>query len=67
MENIIRRAQLRMEIKYVKQRIEYHRHTINQLQIMGMGLTDQLNQLAKKEAANISSPLEGEGKDEGES
>ena len=46
--NIIERAQLNIEIKYVKERIEYHRHTINQLQVMGMGLTDQLNKLEKE-------------------
>ena len=48
MENTIKRAQLRMEIKYIKERIEYHRHTINQLQVMGMGFTDQLNKLEKE-------------------
>ena len=48
MENTMKRAQLRMEIKYIKERIEYHRHTINQLQVMGMGFTDQLNKLEKE-------------------
>ena len=51
MNETIKRAQLNIEIKYVKERIEYHRHTINQLQIMGMGLTDQLNKLEKDIAA----------------
>lgn len=55
---IIKRAQLNIEIKYVKERIEYHRNTINQLQVMGMGLTDQLNKLEKEETAEI----QGEGK-----
>jgi len=54
-DNIIKRAQLNMEIKYVKERIEYHRRTIHHLQAMGMGLTDQLNKMDKKtekESAN---------------
>ena len=61
MEITIKKAQLRIEIKYVKKQISDHRYTINQLQIMGMGLTDELNQLEKKEAANISSSSRGEG------
>ena len=54
-EKIIKRAQLNIEIRYVKERIEYHRRTIHQLQAMGMGLTDQLNQLEKEETAEIKS------------
>ncbi len=56
-ENIIKKDQLNMEIEYVKERIEYHRHTINQLQAMGMGLTDQLNKLEKE----IATEIQGEG------
>ena len=48
LNEIIKRAQLRIEIKYVKERIEYHKGTIHQLQGMGMGLTDQLNKLEKE-------------------
>ena len=44
---VIKRAQLNIEIKYVKEQIEDHRRTIHQLQVMGMGLTDQLNKLEK--------------------
>ena len=61
MEITIKKAQLRIEIKYVKKQISDHRYTINQLQIMGMGLTDELNQLEKKEAANLSSSTRGRG------
>ena len=47
MENIIKRAQIKIEIGYVKDRIEYHRRTIHHLQAMGIELTDQLNKLEK--------------------
>ena len=50
-ENMIKRAQLRIEIGYVKKRITDHKRTINRLQLVGMGLTDQLNKLEKEETA----------------
>lgn len=58
MEKIIEKAQLRNDINWLKGRIKYHKRIVNQLQIMGMGLTDQLNQLEKEEAAEI----QGKGK-----
>ena len=54
MENMIKRAQIKIKIEYVKERIEYHRRTIHHLQAMGMGLTNELNKLEKK-AAEIQS------------
>lgn len=54
---IIKKAQLNIEIKYVKERIEYHRRTIHQLQAMGIGLTDQLNNLEKEITIKMSFPL----------
>lgn len=57
MDKLIKKAQISNDIRYVKEKIEYHRRMIHQLQATGMGLTDELNKLKKGITIKMSFPV----------